>query len=261
MILLRTAEYAGPARNSSPHEGTWMYIGIHNTANDATPAEEASYARRRTDNVSCHVVGDGSDVLQILSLDRDSWHFGSAWGNGKALSFEFKGKNTWSEPYWRTVIDRAAPVIAECCVLYAIPVRHLTVEQARKKVMKGFVTHDDARQAWGGTTHTDPGPNFPMEYLLTRVKEEMVKMADTATDQHMRATAYRVDGLIKLLPTIDNHVNNANEPNILGDTVKRIDAHVTGLVAAVADTNTRLAVVESRTLDYDELAKALLRNM
>lgn len=263
MILLKTAEYAGPARNSSAHEGIWAYIAIHNTSNDATPAEEASYARRRTDDVSCHVVADPYAVLQILSLDRNSWHAGSSWGNSKAISFEFKGKNTWSSDYWRTVIDRSAPVIAECCVLWAIPVRRLTVEEARKKVMKGFVTHDDMRQAWGGTTHTDPGPNFPMEYLLTRVKEEMVKMAgtETTTDQHVRATAYRLDGLIKLLPSIDNHVNNDNEGNVLGDTIKRIDAHTAGLVAAVADTNARLAALESRTLDYDELAKALLRNM
>ncbi len=247
MIKLTTAEYAGPAKNSNAHAGGWMYIAIHNTANDASARGEASYALWRTDDVSCHVVTDQTTTLQLLSLDRASWHAGSAWGNSNALSFEFRGKNTWSEGYWRTVIDQVAPTIAECCRLYSIPVRRLTVEQARKKVMKGFVTHDDMRQAWGGTTHTDPGPNFPMQYLLDTVSKEITGMAETQTDQHVRATAWRLDGLINLLPVIDNHVNDAAEPNALGNLLLRMDKGVADLL--------------TRGIDYDQLAKALLRNM
>jgi N-acetyl-anhydromuramyl-L-alanine amidase AmpD len=257
MILLKTATYVGPAHNSSAHEGGWAYIAIHNTSNDATAREEASYARRRTDDVSTHIVVDSTEALQTLTLDRNAWHSGSAWGNSKAISFELRGKNTWSADYWRTVIDRVAPVIAECCVLYAIPVRHLTVEEARKKVMKGFVTHDDMRQAWGGTTHTDPGPNFPMQYLLDTVNKEITGMTESQTDQHVRATAYRLDGLIKMLPVIDNHVNNAEEPNALSDMIRHIDI-------ATAESVVHLRALRelgSRELDYDLLAKALLRNM
>lgn len=261
MILLKTAEYAGPAHNSSTHEGIWAYIAIHNTANDASAQDEAMYARRRTDNVSTHVVVDSVEALQTLTLDRNAWHSGSSWGNSKAISFEFRGKNTWSADYWRTVIDRAAPAIAECCVLYAIPVRHLTVEQARKKVMKGIVTHNDMRLAWGGTTHTDPGPNFPMQYLLDTVNKEISGMAETQTDQHVRATAYRLDGLIKMLPSIDNHVNNTSELNALGAAITRIDNHTTESLNVLDDISSRLALLESRTLDYDLIAKALLRNM
>jgi hypothetical protein len=35
--------------------------------------------------------------------------------------------------------------------------------------VKAFYSHDDMRRAWGGTTHTDPGANFPWDKLFAVV--------------------------------------------------------------------------------------------
>lgn len=254
MRLLKTAEYAGPARNYSDDGHSRMYALIHNTANDATPAEEASYAKRRTDGVSCHVVADPSTVLQILDLDLDAHHVGSAWGNGRAIAFELVGRNSWSTAYWRRVIDRVAPAIAETCRIYSIPVRHLTVEQARKKIMKGIVTHNDARLAWGGTTHTDPGPNFPMDYLLQRVSAEMSgTMSETpATANFVKSSAYRLLDVIRMNDQVNDRINPA-EPNELARVLRRIEIGQAELL--------ELAKQPPEPLDYEQLAKALLREL
>ncbi|MDG4826014.1 N-acetylmuramoyl-L-alanine amidase [Asanoa sp. WMMD1127] len=165
--------YDGPPRGYGNSGAKKLYIAIHNTSNDAPPKNEASYAKRRTDSVSSHFYADASTVIQSLDTNYDAWHAGSSWGNQRAIAFELVGTNGSSEAYWRKVIDRVAPVIAKVCKAHGIPVQNLSVAQAKAKNVGGFVTHDDMRQAWGGTTHTDPGPNFPESYLIERVKAAM----------------------------------------------------------------------------------------
>lgn len=261
MKLLTTASYAGPARNYSNSGRSRMYALIHATANDATAAEEASYAKRRTDGVSCHVVADEGVALQILDLDLDAHHVGSAWGNSRALAFELRGKNSWSTAYWRRVIDRVAPAVAETCRIYSIPVRHLTVEQARNKVMKGIVTHNDARLAWGGTTHTDPGPNFPMAYLLERVRAEMDNnMAETkATADFVKSSAYRLLQTLRMEPDLNDQFN-AIEPNKLVRTLSGMRVTQDEILRNTQEL-LALAKAPAPVLDYEQLAKALLREM
>lgn len=168
MTLIRGAVYDGPARGYGTSGASKRYIAIHNTANDATPAGEASYAKRRTDSVSSHFYADPVTVIQSLDTKLDAWHAGSRKGNREAIAWELVGTNSWSEGYWRKVIDRIAPVVAEVCRVHNIPVQWATASDSA-----GFVTHDDMRRYWGGTTHTDPGPNFPRAYLIGAVKQYM----------------------------------------------------------------------------------------
>jgi hypothetical protein len=37
--------------------------------------------------------------------------------------------------------------------------------------IRAFYGHDDMRRAWGGTDHTDPGPNFPWDKLFASVNK------------------------------------------------------------------------------------------
>lgn len=175
MAKIGGATYSGPPRGYGTSGAKKLYIAIHNTSNDASPANEASYAKNRTDSVSSHFYADANTVVQSLDTAYDAWHAGSSWGNQKAIAFELVGTNGSSDAYWRKVIDRVAPIIAKVCQVHGIPVQSLTVAQAKGKILGGFVTHDDMRQAWGGTTHTDPGPNFPESYLIERVKAAMPK--------------------------------------------------------------------------------------
>ncbi|GAB3847297.1 hypothetical protein GCM10029963_28510 [Micromonospora andamanensis] len=188
MALFDGVPFDGPPRGYSNSGSRKRYIAIHNTSNDASPKGEASYAKRRTDKVSSHFYADPKTVVQSLDTKFDAWHAGSTTGNRHAISWELTGGNSWSEAYWRTVIDRIAPVLADVCREHEITPRWLTRDEARDGKTTGFVTHDDMRRFWGGTTHTDPGPNFPRAYLIAAVKRELAGDAPTTVIPPVKPT-------------------------------------------------------------------------
>lgn len=163
--------FIGPPRSYRTSQYPKRYILIHNTANDASARDEAAYAKNRTDGVSSHYYGDDVEVIQSLNTKYGANHVGSSTGNNYAISWELTGTNGKSRDWWinNLVWGEISAVMALDCEAYGIPARLLTIEQMRDGTSKGFCTHDMARQAWGGTTHTDPGSNFPMDLLLDLV--------------------------------------------------------------------------------------------
>lgn len=153
--------------------GPWpkRYVVWHYTFNTASPQGEASYAMRRTDGVGMHFAVNPTDIVQCLATDMSTGHVGSRTGNRHGISVEQVGGPWSTVDYWRKVIDKAAPTIAAVCRKWAIPPAWLSIEQLRDGTSKGFCTHDDARLAWGGTTHTDPGPLWPRDYASRVVRD------------------------------------------------------------------------------------------
>lgn len=173
-MAIYQAIYDGPPRNYTATRTTKRYIAIHNTANDASAENEASYAKRRTDSVSSHYYVDSNSVVQSLNTDYRAWHAGSKTGNDRAISYEITGVNGWSRAQWldRVAWGLLAAQIRKDCAAHNIVARDLTVTQIKAGSLTGVITHNEMRLAWGGTTHTDPGPNFPMDHLLALVNEQ-----------------------------------------------------------------------------------------
>lgn len=172
--------FDGPGRNytkdgaGNPVITKKKYIVIHNTGNPnlASAKDEASYAKRRTDDVSSHYYCDKREIRQSLNTDWRAWHVGSSEGNGGGIAYELTGWNGFSRQRWLTDINWDALVnqVIRDCRAHKITPQALTVEQMKAGNVTGFVTHDLCRQAWGHTDHTDPGPGFPMDVLVERVK-------------------------------------------------------------------------------------------
>ncbi|MFI6228871.1 N-acetylmuramoyl-L-alanine amidase [Micromonospora echinospora] len=164
-------------RNSYPDgDGRKFAIAIHNTSNDASDSGEASYATRRTDGVSSHFYVDHDSITQSLDTDARAGHAGSRNGNENAIAIEITGANGWSRQRWLDNVawDRLAHVLAVLCREYGIQPRRASVaEMKANPQVRAFYGHNDMRLAWGGTTHTDPGPNFPWDYLLTKVQRAL----------------------------------------------------------------------------------------
>lgn len=167
--------FIGPPKSYRTSQYPKRYIIIHNTANDATARGEADYAKRRTDGVSSHYYGDSVELIQSLNTSYGANHVGSSTGNNYGISYEFTGTNGKSYPWWSSNLawDKVVTNMALDCQDWGIPARLLTIDQMRDGKSKGFATHDMARQAWGGTTHTDPGPNFPLDFLIANVGAAM----------------------------------------------------------------------------------------
>lgn len=189
--------YDGPPRSYGGRTAK-RYIVVHNTSNDATAEAESSYAKRRTDGVSSHYYVDRNSIVQSLDTDLRANHVGSTTGNNGGISYEITGVNGWSRAQW---LDRVAwPLLAHAvrrdCAEHDITPRTLTVEQIRAGAMSGIITHNQARLAWGRTTHTDPGPNFPLDYLIELVQDDEQEEDDMPLDKDDVRRIWRMDGMV-----------------------------------------------------------------
>jgi len=153
-------------------DGRKYGIAIHNTSNDATAEGEASYATRRTDGISAHLYVDRDSIVQSLDTGDRAGHAGSSNGNNHAVAVEITGVNGWTRQQWldRVAWSKLAAALAHVVRKYGIAVRRASVAEMKSNPrVKAFYGHDDMRRAWGGTTHTDPGPNFPWDRLFQAV--------------------------------------------------------------------------------------------
>lgn len=177
-------------RNSyADRDGRKYGIAIHCTDNTAAARKEAGYATRRTDGVSGHFYVDGVEVIQSLDTDARAGHAGSAEGNDNAVAVEITGRVSASRQWWLDNVawKKLAAVLAPVCREYGIQPRRATVAEMKADPrVRAFYGHDDMRRAWGGTTHTDPGPNFPWDHLLATV--ERAVNGDTEDDEMDQAT-------------------------------------------------------------------------
>lgn len=168
-------------------DGMHYGIAIHNTSNTASDEAESSYADHRTDGTSSHFYVDGDSVIQSLDTNDKAGHAGSREGNDNAIAFEITGTNDKPRQWW---LDNAAWSRLGYVIAYILRhdpdyagfrVRRATVAemQANPKV-KAFYSHNDMRLAWGGTTHDDPGPNFPWDRLFAAVNAALEGGSDMA---------------------------------------------------------------------------------
>ncbi len=66
-------------------------ITVHNTANDASARNEASYMKSNNNEVSFHIAVDDVEVIQLIDFNRNAWHAGdggNGFGNRKTIAIE-----------------------------------------------------------------------------------------------------------------------------------------------------------------------------
>jgi N-acetyl-anhydromuramyl-L-alanine amidase AmpD len=154
-------------------------VVIHSTEGSEGPqsAEDgAAYDQRRTDGTSTHFFVDTDSVIQCVRTT-DRAHHARATGNKIGIGFELCGRAGQTSTQWHDaasapMLRLAATYVAKCCRKYDIPVRRLTVAQLRDGE-KGICGHVDITNAFGESTHTDPGPNFPWTEMLEMVQAEL----------------------------------------------------------------------------------------
>lgn len=74
-----------------PYGMSPSYITVHNTANDASARNEATYMRNNNNQVSFHDVVDDKEVVHCIPHNRNAWHAGdggSGTGNRKTIGVE-----------------------------------------------------------------------------------------------------------------------------------------------------------------------------
>ena len=59
-----------------PYPMTPEFIVVHNTANDASAANEIAYMLRNDKSVSYHYAIDDKEIIQAIPENRNAWHAG-----------------------------------------------------------------------------------------------------------------------------------------------------------------------------------------
>lgn len=144
---------------------------IHTTENAAsTSAEDVAAWQIKTESGSYHQLVDRTKVLIENTDDWVTWSTGNR-GNDVGLHVSVVGRAAWSRDQWMQeeanhgTLSRLAWVLAKWSKLHDLPLKYVP-GLALRRGERGVSTHDAARIAWGVTTHTDPGPAFPMDVVL-----------------------------------------------------------------------------------------------
>lgn len=113
------------------------------------------------------IVDQTGKRLRENTDDWQVWASGNK-GNDILVHLCFTARADWTREQWlaqEKMLRAGATVVAHWCRTHGWPVRSVGVNG-----LPGITTHD-ATRAWGGTTHTDPGPNFPHDVFTRMVND------------------------------------------------------------------------------------------
>lgn len=158
----------------------WIVIHTMEAGEDPQRAENtAAYFADPADgrSVSSHYCADNDSVIQCVDLDDVAWTVGNRPGNYRGINWELSGfanqtREQWLDPFGKAMLAQAAPLMRSDMVRFHVPLHRCSLEDLHS-LRPGFTTHNDLRVAFGVTTHTDPGPNFPFDYLFMLLSGEV----------------------------------------------------------------------------------------
>ena len=97
-----------------PNTMTPTRIVIHNTANDASAANEITYMHKNTNQTSFHFAVDDKEIVQGIELNRNAWHAsdGNGKGNREGIAIEICYSKSGGEK-WLKAVENAAGLTAK----------------------------------------------------------------------------------------------------------------------------------------------------
>lgn len=154
LIVVHTAEAADSSGLDSTAEGVANFFALAST------------------QASTQLAVDRDSCVRMLPDLVIPW--GASGGNHDGLHVEICGRAGWTRATWLSatnvpMLERAAAKVAKWCWLYGIPRRWLTVAELLAD-KRGLTTHVDVNAAFKRGVHWDPGPEFPRDWFLDRVR-------------------------------------------------------------------------------------------
>lgn len=127
---------------------------------------------------SAHYFIDDDSIVQGVRDDGVAWGAPGANHNGLQLEHAGRARQTraqWLDPFGIAMLTRSARLSAGLCERHTIPVQyvdhHALKAGTKENPARGFTTHWDVTKAFRKSTHVDPGPAFPVDWYLDRVRE------------------------------------------------------------------------------------------
>ncbi|GAB3776811.1 N-acetyl-anhydromuramyl-L-alanine amidase AmpD [Nocardioides ginsengisegetis] len=183
--------YLGPAAHTTPGDNKPISrVVIHCTVSPLVEGQAratAAYFRSKSSGGSAHYVVDADEVIQVVPDSVIAWH---APPNNNSIGVELcdalaseawdkANAKRWADVDHERMLKKAAHLVAKLCLAYEVPIQRLTVAEL-KAGRHGICGHVDVSQAWGQSTHWDPGPSFPWVHFLALVNDA----ADIIKENH-----------------------------------------------------------------------------
>jgi N-acetyl-anhydromuramyl-L-alanine amidase AmpD len=116
---------------------------------------------------------DSVEIIQCVKEEDVAW--GVAGSNSTTIHLEHAGmseqsRQQWADEYSTKMLDLSAKLAARIAARHGIPTEFCDAE-ALKAGKRGITGHVHMRDAFGKTTHWDPGPNFPWESYIASVQK------------------------------------------------------------------------------------------
>lgn len=122
---------------------------------------------------SAHYGVDVDSVVQYVRDEDTAWHCPGANADGIGVEHAGYARQTaeeWADAYSIAMLERSAELVAALCAKHMIPIVRLTPEDVRLG-RRGICGHDTCTDAFKTPNgHRDPGPNFPWQWYLERVR-------------------------------------------------------------------------------------------
>lgn len=172
-LILHTSEQSG-VEDELDAENLASYL--------TTPGDRPSSSGGRY-GASYHAITDTDRIIPCTEDHRVAYAAGGANKYGLHLCLPVRirprsssdtaantSRERWLDDGSRPYIRQAAEWIVDKAALYGIPLRRITPEQMAAGSW-GYCDHWTATSAFGKSTHTDVGPDFPWDVLAHRIAE------------------------------------------------------------------------------------------
>lgn len=124
---------------------------------------------------SAHYCVDVAEIVQCVRLEDVAWHAPGANANGVGIEHAGRAAQSadeWADGYSMAMLERSILLCAAICRKYGLPAQYVGVDALRLGG-QGITTHHDVSLAFRKSTHTDPGPHFPLPWYVSRVAQEL----------------------------------------------------------------------------------------
>lgn len=126
---------------------------------------------------------DPANAVRVAPLDTKVAHCGNgnSYGGHRSIGREHAGyagqpRSLWESPAGRSMLGASAIATRKDCDKWSIPPVFLSPDDLRAG-KRGITSHNNCSIALHGSTHTDPGDNFPYDLYLQMVTKAATPVA------------------------------------------------------------------------------------
>lgn len=172
-----------PARWYTRTTGRQVDVLVYHDMESPEGAETAESVSRWAQTIpddprrkaSWHYAADTNSIVQCV-LERDV-AYAAPGANHNGVHIECAGvarqtRAEWFDAYSRPMLELVAKLSVDIIRRNDLPVVWLSVADLRAG-KRGITSHNNVSLAFGKSTHTDPGPGFPHDWMLARIRDLM----------------------------------------------------------------------------------------